>query len=442
MIKTIQIKCTGAALVEIESLTPLQGDLKDLSEENYKKLRKEILELGFSEPLSVWPDGDQRFLLNGHQRHRVLTRMKADGYEIPLVPVNWVQAENESEAKKKILALTSQYGEITGQGLYEFSVNAGLTPEEIRESFRFPEINPDSWEIEFFKDNEVPPGDPDQVPEHVEPRTKLGDIYQLGEHRLMCGDSTSVDDLLKLMNGNRADMLFTSPPYNLGNNAKLRGHNGDGKDSAYIEKSDHKTEQEYLDFLMAFTNNALTVCDTAFVNIQLLAGNKFVIPEYWHRNASRLIDVFIWDKEHAPPSAAERVLNSVWEFIFIFSDQDRPTRSMKHGPVFRGTVDNIYRLNPVGKKDKLAKDHGAVFPIDFADHFVQKFSDTSVLDLFGGSGTTIIACEKNGRRGYSMELDPRYCDVIIQRWQNYSGKIAHLVENDGSLTPWSEVVSR
>jgi len=222
-------------------------------------------------------------------------------------------------------------------------------------------------------------------------------------------------------------MCFTSPPYNLGNNAKLRGYNGDGKDSAYREKSDHKSESEYLEFLMAFTNNALIASDTAFINIQCIAGNKFVIPEYWHQNASRLIDIMCWDKEHAAPQMAARVLNSVWEFIFIFGNEDRPTRSMKHGPDFRGTVDNIYRLNPVGKKDPLAKDHGAVFPIQFAEHFVSKFSDDSVLDLFGGSGSTLIACEKTKRKCFMMELDPHYCDVIIARWEKYTGQKAEIL---------------
>lgn len=277
--------------------------------------------------------------------------------------------------------------------------------------------------------DKLPPGcDEDEVPEPKESIAKRGDIWQLGRHRLMCGDSTSIDDVERLMGGEKADMCFTSPPYNLGKNAKLRGYNGDGKDSAYIEKSDHKTDSEYLDFLIAFTNNALIAADTCFVNIQLLAGNKFVLPEYWRTYAQRTIDVFVWDKEHAQPSAAARVLNSVWEFIFIFGNEDRPTRSMKHGPDFRGTVDNIYRLNPVGKKDPLAKDHGAVFPVQFAEYFVSNFSDESVLDLFGGSGTTMIAAEKLGRKAFLMEFEPRYVDTIIARWERYTGQKASRID--------------
>jgi DNA modification methylase len=265
--------------------------------------------------------------------------------------------------------------------------------------------------------------DPDDVPETPKDVwVKAGDLFELGNHRLLCGDSTKREDVDRLMAGEKADMCFTSPPYNLGDNAKLRGYNGDGDDSAYSTKSDHKTSDEYLEFLSSFTSLSLTVSDTVFVNIQCLAGNKFVIPKYWMKFHEHLIDLAVWDKEHAPPQMAARVLNSVWEFIFIFGSQSMPTRSMKHGPDFRGNVDNIYRLNPVGKKDPLAKDHGAVFPVAFCEHFISKFSDAVVYEPFCGSGSTLIACEKTGRRCYGMEIDPGYCQVILERWAKFSGK--------------------
>lgn len=270
--------------------------------------------------------------------------------------------------------------------------------------------------------------DEDAVPAApAKAKTVRGDVYQLGRHRLLCGDSTMIDDVEKIMAGEKADVCFTSPPYNLGNNAKLRGYNGNGNTSAYEEKTDHKSEQEYLDFLVGFTTNALVVSNTVFVNIQLLAGNKFVVPEYWKTFGNRLVDLFIWDKEHAPPQMAARVLNSVWEFVFVFCNDDRPTRAMKHGPKFRGTLDNIYRLNPVGKKDKLACHHGAVFPVQFAEHFIRKFSDELIFDPFGGSGSTLIAAEKTGRAARLIEISPNYCDVIVKRWEDFTGKKAKLL---------------
>lgn len=153
-LKEIQIKCKGSMYLDIEQLQPFQGNLKDLSKDNYDKLRKQIIELGFSEPICIWKDESGPIpkynILNGHQRIRVLTEMKkAEGYKIPKIPVVEVEASTEHEAKKKVLALTSQYGEITKEGLFEFaSVNNIDLPT--LEEFRFPEINIDNFKAEFF----------------------------------------------------------------------------------------------------------------------------------------------------------------------------------------------------------------------------------------------------------------------------------------------------
>lgn len=425
MSKEIRITCVGAKQVQYTELKEFQGELKDLSKENYSKLKNEILTLGFTEPISVWEDQGNLWILNGHQRLRTIKQMvEEENYQCPGLPVSVVLAKDKEDASRKVLALTSQYGEITKEGLYKYSIEHGITPEEIEERFRFPEINLNSWKMNFFEDERVEEPLPAAT---AVPRTKLGDIYQLGSHRLMCGDSTDMESVNALMDGNMCDIAFTSPPYNLGNNAKLRGYNGDGKDSAYNEKSDHKSEEEYLDFLVKFTSNAMSKCKMVFVNIQILAGNKFVIPKYWGKFQENLVDLMIWDKEHAAPSMAAHVLNSVWEFIFIFSNEDRPSRSMKSGEYFRGTIDNIYRLNPIGKKDELAKSHGAVFPVEFCQHFISRFSDQSVLDLFGGSGSTLIACEKTNRKCFMMEIDPAYCDIIVERWEKFTGNKSELI---------------
>ncbi len=272
--------------------------------------------------------------------------------------------------------------------------------------------------------------DPDEVHENVDTRCKPGDLWVLGSHRLLCGDSTNVQHVERLMGGEKADICFTSPPYNLGANAKLRGYNGDGDDSIYSGNDDAMSDREYMEFLEQFIALAIECCSVVFCNIQVLAGNKLVIPEFWYRYRNHVIDLMVWDKVHAPPQMAERVLNSVWEFIFILTKHKDPKRSIKSGPNFRGTIDNIYRLNPVGKKDPLAKDHGGVFPVQFAEHFVSKFSRSSCYDPFLGSGSTLIACENTGRKCFGMEIDPHYCDVILTRWEQFTGKTASLVPQD------------
>ncbi len=269
--------------------------------------------------------------------------------------------------------------------------------------------------------------DEDDVPEKAPARTKLGDLYQLGSHRLLCGDSTDSKQVARLMNGETADICFTSPPYNLGTNAKLRGHNASSTKTLYLDNDDDMTDENYLKFLLAWSELAIAHSRYLFCNIQMLAANKIALCDYMNTFKNRLVDIMIWDKEFGAPAMAPNVLNSAWEFIFILTREQNPKRSIKSGPEFRGTVPNIYRLNPRGKKDELAKDHGAVFPVALAEHFVEHFTKNSVLDLFGGSGTTMIAAEKTHRTSFLMELDPHYCDVIVERWERYTGQKAKML---------------
>lgn len=416
----MKIHCKYDELVSPKKLKPHHKNRNKHPDNQVERLAKILDYQGWRYPIKV--SKRSGLITSGHGRLAAAELLK-----LKHVPVNYQDYDSDEQ----------EYADVQSDNAIASWAELDLSGINTDVGDLGPDFDIDLLGIKDFiiePAEKVAQCDEDEVPERVEPKTKLGDIYQLGDHRLMCGDSTSIDAVEKLMNGEKADTCFTSPPYNLGNNAKLRGYNGDGKESAYNEKSDHKTDQEYLDFLTSFTSNALMVCDTVFCNIQLLAGNKFVLPEYWMRFKDNLIDIMCWDKEHAQPSAARRVFNSVWEFIFIFSKELNPTRSMKHGPDFRGTIDNIYRLNPVGKKDPLAKNHGAVFPVQLSEFFVSSFSDRSVMDPFGGSGTTMIACEKTNRKCFMMELDPHYCDVIVARWEKYTGKKAELLNGDGKTT--------
>lgn len=406
------IKCEYTELVSVQDIKPRENNPNKHNEAQINTLASLLMYQGIRKPLIISKlDG---LLVTGHGTLEAIIK---NGWG--LVPVSYQDFESQEQAYAHCVADNA----IARQSELDFSM-INLELQNLG-----PDINIDLLGIKDFvlePIEKLEPGcDEDNVPEVKETICKPGDLFILGNHRLLCGDSTNIHHVERLMNNEKADMCFTSPPYNLGNNAKLRGFNGDWKDSAYNQKSDHKTEQEYLDFLIAATNCALIGAHTVFWNIQLLAGNKFVLPIYWNAFKNNLVDLFCWDKEYAQPSAAHRVLNSVWEFIFIFSNEQFPTRSMKFGHDFRGTIDNIYRLNPVGKKDPLAKGHGAVFPVQFAEFFVSNFSDKTILDLFGGSGSTLIACEKTHRKCFMMEIDPHYCDVIINRWEKYSNKKAY-----------------
>jgi DNA modification methylase len=411
--KCIEIKCRGAELVPHEALIPFQGNLKDLSEENYNKLKREILDLGFSEPFSVWKNDGKIHLINGHQRHRVIGKMLEEGYECPDLPISVVEAESFTQAKRKVLALTSQYGEITGQGLYEFTLDAGLTPEEIKARFRFPELNFDSWNVEFFQDNKVDAQcDEDESPEPPkDPKTRRGDIYTLGNHRLICGDSTVVTDVQKLMGAEKSDMVWTDPPYNVNYEGKTKNALTIQNDKMSAEKFYQFLYDAYSNLLM-FTKPGCAIY-VAHADTEGMNFRKALTDSGW-----LLKQCLVWVK------------NSI-----VMGRQDY---HWKHEPILYGwapgAAHNWYSDRKQStviecKRPSRNADHPTMKPVELIEYCLTNSCAPKgvVLDLFGGSGSTLIACEKTGRKARLCELDPRYCDVIVTRWEKYTGKKAEII---------------
>jgi hypothetical protein len=137
--KTIKITCNGATTVSLDEVTPLQGDLKSLSREDYSKLKRSILKYGFSFPFFLWQNGKKKFSLDGHQREKVLKKMRDEGYEIPKLPAVLIEAANEKEAKEKILLVSSQYGHMTEQSLVKFLSDVAIDLEEL-DLMKLPEV--------------------------------------------------------------------------------------------------------------------------------------------------------------------------------------------------------------------------------------------------------------------------------------------------------------
>lgn len=148
MEKVVEIKCSTGTALDIENIHPFQGDLKKLSKVNEDRLKKKILELGFSEPMSVWEHEGKNYILNGHQRLSVLRAMRKSGYTVPEIPVAMVEAKDIKEAKKKVLSLTSQFGEITEEGLFNFMNDSEIDFKDL-DGFRLPEINLEKFADEF-----------------------------------------------------------------------------------------------------------------------------------------------------------------------------------------------------------------------------------------------------------------------------------------------------
>jgi DNA modification methylase len=282
---------------------------------------------------------------------------------------------------------------------------------------------------------EVPPladiegdKDEDEAPEPpVEPKTKIGDIYQLGRHRLMCGDSTDKASVERLMNGVKNLIGFTSPPYNAGSSAKLSGNMASaGRANLYEQYDDEQTPEQWATLCSQVLENMLIYCDCVIYNIQLLGGNKPIFFQWMAEWSKHLVDVAIWDKEHGAPHVAKNVMGSQFEFLMIFAPKNNPTKAIPTAN-FQGTVQNVYSAPPQRDND-YASIHGATFPVHLPQYVMKTFSTNQpVMDLFAGTGTTLIAAEKLYRTAYLMELDPKYCDVIVTRWENLTGLKAELV---------------
>lgn len=243
--------------------------------------------------------------------------------------------------------------------------------------------------------------------------TALGQLWQIGRHRLLVGDCTVAENVARLMGGEKAAITFTSPPYNAGDSEKLSG-NTHTTDTKYIGGGkDNMGRAEYLSFLSAFTAEALQVSQYVFVNIQPLAGNKQALIEYWFAFVDKFADVAIWDKGRAAPAQAQRVMDSRFEFVIIFSENASRAIGTRN---FRGMVHNVYAGGPQ-RNNEFADMHAATMPVDVPCHFIETFTNSGELiyEPFTGTGTTLVACEKLGRIGRGMELSPAYAAVTLER---------------------------
>lgn len=252
-----------------------------------------------------------------------------------------------------------------------------------------------------------PQCDEDEIPEAKETRCKPGDIWQLGSHRLMCGDSTSIDAVEKLMAGEKAEMVFTDPPYGMFLDAdfssmasKFKGSNGGNKYENV--KGDHEDfKPELINTVFA----AFPKCKEVF----LWGADYFaeILPD---KNSGSWV---VWDKRG--DESADRMFGSVFEMCWSKAKHKREIARVKWAGIFG-----------MEKEHDKKRVHPTQKPVELVVWFLDRFSKekNTVVDLFGGSGSTLIACEKTDRKCFMMEIDPHYVDVILARWEKYTGKTA------------------
>jgi len=388
----------------IESLIPYINNSRKHSDEQVAQIAASIKEFGWTNPILV--DGSNG-LIAGHGR-----LLAARKLGMPKVPV--IELAHLSENQKKALiiadnklALNSDWDNnllmIELQELdsedYDLSV-LGFDQDELDAL-----LNPIEPTTGLTDEDAVP-----DVPE--EPKTKPGDVYILGNHRLMCGDSCSITDMEKLCNDRKVDMWLTDPPYNV-------AYEGKTKDALTIQ-NDSMSDDGFRQFL----RDAYVTADTV-----MKPGAVFYI---WHADSEG------YNFRGAAFDAGWKVRQClIWKkSTMVMGRQDY---HWKHEPCLYGWKEGAGHLWATDRKqttilefDKPSRngEHPTMKPVALFEY--QMLNNTKggdiVLDSFGGSGTTLLAAEKNGRVAYVMELDPKYCDVIVKRWEDFTGKKAQLSE--------------
>lgn len=382
----MQIKSESIELVSVDALIPHPKNMHNHPPEQIERLCKLIEYQGFRTPLVV--QLGTNLIVAGHGRLEAAKKLG-----IQRVPVTYQKFDDEAQLYAFMVS-DNAIGKDTWATLDLSQINLDI--QDLG-----PELDIDMLGLKDFTieplDKLEPQCDEDEVPEVEHPITRRGDVWLLGNHRVMCGDSTMIDDVEKLMNGEKADMVFTDPPYGI--NLEI----GDGNGNGLAKKTDYRYIKN---------DDSINVAVDCFNLSKSLNIEKMV---FWGANYFlNVLDntkcFLCWDKRGSLPDDDFCGTEIAW------------TNCTKHTKTltiqWRGMIkqgENGKRLHPNQK------------PILLAEKcFEYLESGYGVLDFFLGSGSTLIACEKTNRKCYGMELDEHYCDVIIKRWEQYTGKKANL----------------
>jgi len=404
------------ALIALDDLIPYAMNSRTHSEEQVAQIAASIREFGFTNPVLI---DEANNLIAGHGRVLAARKLKME-----LVPAIVVTGLDENRRRALViadnqLALNAEWDEekLIAE-LQSMSVDmqklTGFSEEDLLAMLK-------PAQIEGLTDEDAAPEPPEK------PVTVLGDVWLLGRHRLMCGDSTSIDAVERLMDGRKADMVLTDPPYGVSfvgvKGSMYSGGKKAGKNSAEMIKADdlrgHDLAQLFLDSIScasAISKDGAAMYIFFAINrsAETLAGLSGVGLEV--RNW------LIWDKGNVGFHAMGAQYKPNYEaFLYCHKIGKSPAW-------YGGQKEQTIWRHPVEREGL----HPTMKPVSLLQRALQNNSKQGdeVIDLFGGSGSTLIACEKTARDCRMMELDPKYCDVIIKRWQDFTGETA-ILEGDG-----------
>lgn len=379
--------------VKIKEIKPYDRNAKKHDDTQINNVAESIRQFGFVQPIVIDSNG---VIVIGHCRFEAAKRLKYA--EVPCIMVDDLTPEQVDALR------------IVDNKTNESPWDIDLLAEELQDldlsMFDF------TWDLmeETAEATEIIEDEAPDVDKANDPISKFGQIWKLGRHRLMCGDSTSEENVKALLGGAKADLLLTDPPYGV-------DYTGKTKDALKIQ-NDAKTDEEMIEFLSSAFRSADSVMKPGAVFYIWYAGTK----EHAFDKACQLTgwevrQILIWAKN-----------------TMVMGRQDY---QWKHEPCIYGWKGGAGHLWASDRKQTTIlefdrptanKEHPTMKPIALFDYQIQNNTKGGdiVLDLFGGSGTTIMACEQNGRNACVMEYDPKYVDVIIKRWENFTGEKAVL----------------
>lgn len=416
---------------------------------DYQDIKHSIERWGYVAPIIINSDGT---IIGGHQRYTVLTDLGYTEAQVVILDVNKTEEKAINIALNKI---SGQWDEVKLKDLlmsldlenYDLSLT-GYKTEEIQELYVRLEADIEPEDDDFSPD--------DVLQEIEEPETRRGDLWILGDHRLLCGDSTDPDDVERLMAGEMADLIITDPPYNVNYEEKvtslsdLEHHNfkNAARETSVIH-NDNMSDSEFYDFLIDCFGSAMMIMkEGAPIYVFHADTQGLNFRKAFMDSGLKLSQVLIWEKNHIvigrqdyqwihepiiygwKEGAGHYFIKDRTQSTILLED-DIDLEAMKKQDLItliKNIQEDLRSHSSVIFENKPNKSnlHPTMKPVSLVGKLMKNSSrpGENVADLFGGSGTTLIAAEQLNRRAFLMEYDEKYCDVIAKRWEEFTGKKA------------------
>jgi DNA modification methylase len=395
-----------------ETLKKLEDNPRTITPEDMERLKESIsnnpdyLE---AHPIVLSDRTGELVIIDGNQRYEACVQLGMS--EVPTSLLHGLTEEREREIIIRANVLNGKWDEMILKDKWDI--------EELKD---WGVDLPADWDTSEADEQKEAEEDnfSEEDAEQAEPRVKLGEIWQLGEHRLMCGDSTDANSVALLMDGEKADMVFTDPPYGVSigdKNKALNRVQKAGRCTENIANDNISVDDLYPILVKAMTNCRENCKDCACYYVTSPQGGELGLMMMMMKDAGLPVrHMLIWEKNSATFSLGR--LDYDYQHEPIFYTWTKSHKNYRNGE-FRTT---IWKYDKPRKCDL----HPTMKPVELVENCMMDASVEGdiVLDMFGGSGTTMIAAEQLGRKARLMELDPHYCDVIIARWEKLTGKEA------------------